>query len=205
MADLPIEPSLGETSTVDTAEMMEANIDTDADAQERGRLKRRRQSSQHSPRRASSPSRGHDRHSGSRYRVHHRKHHRPSSPTSSSISPPTSVQKKTRRRSDAEPDHTFRGRARNRSSSRCRTRSPILEYEDAFLDNEEDVKRYRKRSAPPSRHRIDGGGELRRLRSYPNLYKEDRRDSKGEDEKESHVVKPDEYEEATAENHSAKD
>lgn len=157
-------------------------IEPEADAEERGRLKRRRQSSQHSPRRASSPSRGHDRNSGSRYREHHRKHHRPSSPTSS-VSPPTSDQKKTRRRSDAEPDHTFRGRARNRSGSRGRTRSPILEADDACVESEDDVKRFRKRSAPPSRHRIDDsdeGGEVRRQRSYPNLYKEDRRDSKGE-------------------------
>jgi len=100
------------------------------------------------------------------------------------------VQKKTRRRSDAEPDHTFRGRARNRSGSRGRTRSPILEDEDACVESEEDMRRYRKRSAPPSRRRVDGtdeAGELRRLRSYPNLYKQDRRDSKIENEKEPHV------------------
>jgi len=112
------------------------------------------------------------------------------------------VQKKTRRRSDAEPDHTFRGRARNRSGSRGRTRSPILEDEYACLESEEDVKRYRKRSAPPSRHRIDGAderGELRRLRSYPNLYKEDRRDSKGENEKELHVVYHADYGKGVAE------
>ncbi|KAF1832683.1 hypothetical protein BDW02DRAFT_570775 [Decorospora gaudefroyi] len=153
----------------------------DVDAEERGRLKRRRQSSLHSPRRASSPSRGHERNSGSRYREHHRKHHRPSSP-GSSISPPKSIEKKMRRRSDAEPDHTFRGRARNRSSSRGRTRSPILEGEDVAVGSDEEVTRYRKRSAPPSRHRADDGRKdegVRRQRSYPNLYKEDRRDSKG--------------------------
>ena len=113
------------------------------------------------------------------------------------------MQRKTRRRSDAEPDHTFRGRARNRSGSRGRTRSLILEDEDVCPESEEDVKRYRKRSAPPSRHRLDGaddGGELRRLRSYPNLYKEDRRDSKGENEKESHVVYPADYGDGAAEN-----
>ncbi|KAH7379540.1 hypothetical protein BKA66DRAFT_571362 [Pyrenochaeta sp. MPI-SDFR-AT-0127] len=157
----------------------------DADAEERGRLKRRRLTS-HSPRRASSPSRGHDRKSGSRYQQHHRKHHRPSSPTSS-VSPPTTAQKKTRRRSDAEPDHTFRGRARNRSGSRRRTRSPILEGENAYEDvfEEDDERdRFRKRSAPPSRPRMDGtdqGTDIRRQRSYPNLYKEERRDSMGED------------------------
>jgi hypothetical protein len=146
---------------------------TEVDTEERGRLDQRRQSSQHSPRRASSPSRGHDRRSGSRYREHHRKHHRPSSPTSS-ISPPTVVQKKTRRRSDAEPDHTFRGRARNRS----RTRSPIVEGENVGVGSGDDERRYRKRSQPPSRHGEEGRGEIRRQRSYPNLYMEDRRDSK---------------------------
>jgi len=147
------------------------------EAEERGRLKRRRQPSV-SPRRASSPSRGHERTSGSRYREHHRKHHRASSP-SSSISPPTIAQKKTRRRSDAEPDHTFRGRARNRSGSRRRTRSPILEGDD---DREEFLRTFRRRSQPPSRHKIDEedeGAELRRQRSY-HKFSEDRRDSKGE-------------------------
>jgi hypothetical protein len=186
MPDLPAESATLQTIATDIPTI----IEPDTDAEERGRLKRRRQSSQHSPRRASSPSRGHDRNSGSRYREHHRKHHRPSSPTSS-VSPPTSAQKKTRRRSDAEPDHTFRGRARNRSSSRGRTRSPLLEADDACVESEDDVKRFRKRSAPPSRHRVDGadkGGEVRRQRSYPNLYKEDRRDSKGEGEGKTHEV-----------------
>jgi hypothetical protein len=151
---------------------------SEVDSEERGRLNQRRQSSQHSPRRASSPSRGHDRRSASRYREHHRKHHRPSSPTSS-VSPPTAVQKKTRRRSDAEPDHTFRGRARNRS----RTRSPILEGADVAVGSDGEERRYRKRSQPPSRHGDEGRGEIRRQRSYPNLYKEDRRDSKAEEVK----------------------
>lgn len=158
-------------------------VEPDTDADERGRLKRRRQSS-HSPRRALSPSRGHDRDSGSRYQGHHRKHHRPSS--SSSISPPPSVQKKTRRRSDAEPDHTFRGRARKRSIDRARTQSSLIEDEDVFLESDEEVKKFTKRSAPPSRHRVDEedlAAELRRQRSYPNLYKVDRRDSKSESEK----------------------
>jgi hypothetical protein len=169
-----------DTATTDIPTIVEPDIDAD----ERGRLKRRRQSSQSSPRRAPSPSRGHDRNSGSRYRQHHRKHHRPSS-AGSSVSPPTSGQKKTRRRSDAEPDHTFRGRVRNRSGDRGRTRSPILEGDGAVEDSEDDVREFRKRSAPPSRHRVDGpneGGEVRRQRSYPNLYEEtqERRDSKEE-------------------------
>lgn len=146
--------------------------------EERGRLKRRRMSS-HSPRRASSPSRGHDRKSGSRYRRHHRKHRRPSSPLSS-ISPPTTEQKKSRRRSDAEPDHTFRGRARNRSGSRRQTKSPISEIEALGIESEEDRKKMRKRSQPRSRHRVDGPEDddvIRRQRSYPNLYKAERNDS----------------------------
>jgi hypothetical protein len=180
MAEAPDHPVSRHTSSLDVPIII---IESEPDAEERGRLKRRRKSS-HSPPRASSPSRGHDRNSGSRYREHHRKHHRPSSPTSS-VSPPTSAQKKTRRRSDAEPDHTFRGRARNRSGSRGRTRSPILE-DDVAVESEKEVevKRFRKRSAPPSRHRGEGaeeGGDIRRQRSYPNLYKEDRRDSKGEE------------------------
>jgi hypothetical protein len=157
--------------------IMEA--EAEKEAEERGRLKRRRHGS-HSPRRASSPSRGHERNSGSRYREHHRKHHRPSSP-SSSISPPTVAMKKSRRRSDAEPDHTFRGRMRNRSGSRGRTRSPILEGEDG---EQQSLRTVRKRSQPPSRHQLDeveGGNELRRQRSYRKLHSADRRDSKGED------------------------
>ncbi|KAF2847069.1 hypothetical protein T440DRAFT_404388 [Plenodomus tracheiphilus IPT5] len=116
-------------------------VEPERDSEERGRLKRRRMSS-HSPRRASSPSRGHDRHSGSRYRQHHRKHHRPSSPT-----------------------------------------SPIFEDGSLHVGSEEGLKRMRKRSQPPSRQRVDGAEddvEIRRQRSYPNLYKADRRDSKGD-------------------------
>lgn len=69
--------------------------------------------------------------------------------------------KKNRRRSDAEPDHTLRGRAR-------RSRSPIIEGEE---------REVRKRSQPPSRHRVRGEedgdeGALRRQRSFPNLYRE---------------------------------
>jgi hypothetical protein len=169
--------SSDEDSTSPKIVVTEAEVDKEAE--ERGRLKRRRHGS-HSPRRASSPSRGHDRNSGSRYREHHRKHHRPSSP-SSSISPPTVAMKKSRRRSDAEPDHTFRGRMRNRSGSRGRSRSPILEGED---DEQQGLRTVRKRSQPPSRHQMDeveGENELRRQRSYRKLHSGDRRDSKGED------------------------
>ena len=55
------------------------------------------------------------------------------------------------------------------------------------VGSEDEVKRFRKRSKPPSRHRVDGEGQggngIRRQRSYPNLYKEDRRDSMGEEVK----------------------
>jgi hypothetical protein len=72
---------------------------------------------------------------------------------------------------------------RNRSGSQRRTRSPITETEG---DDEESPRTVRKRSQPPSRHRIeddDGeSAELRRQRSYHKLH-EARRDSKGEDSK----------------------
>ncbi|ORY03660.1 hypothetical protein BCR34DRAFT_573356 [Clohesyomyces aquaticus] len=144
----------------------------DTNSTSRGRHKRRRLAS-HSPPRSASPSRGHNRASGSRHRRHARAHHRPDSlsPSSSSMTPPHSLsplaKKKTkiRRRSDAEPDHNFRGRARKRS----RTRSPI---------EEEGSWGHRKRSPPPSRHRYgqreDGkgsGSTVRRQRSLPNLYR----------------------------------
>lgn len=178
MPDAPVEAAI----VHDTMAHVPIVVEPPGDAEERGRLKRRRHSSLHSPRRASSPSRGHDRTSGSRYRDHHRKHHRPSSPPSSR-SPASSTQKKTRRSSDGEADHTFRGRARNRSISRAMTRSLILEDENACTESEDDGKRFRRRSPPPSRHRANEtelGGEVRRQRSYPNLYKVDRRDSKGD-------------------------
>ena len=66
-----------------------------------------------------------------------------------------------------------------------------MEADDVCVESDDDVRRFRKRSAPPSRHRIeeaDEGGEVRRQRSYPNLYKEDRRDSKGEGERKAHGV-----------------
>lgn len=94
--------------------------------------------------------------------------------------PVAAAQKKQRRRSDAEPDHTFRGRARNRSGNRERSNSPIVEDDDVSV---EEVRELRKRAQPPSRPRVDkeqDEGELRRQRSYPNLY---RKDSKGEAEK----------------------
>lgn len=147
--------------------------EADPEAEERGRLKRRRMSS-HSPPRATSPSRGHERDSGSRHRHHHRHHRRDSE--SASMTPPA-ASKKQRRRSDAEPDHTFRGRVRNRSGSRERTGSPIFEDDDA---SEGEVRVLRKRAQPPSRPRAEAEDvevELRRQRSYPNLY---RKDSKGD-------------------------
>jgi hypothetical protein len=172
------EPWISSDEDKPSPKIVITGADVEKEMEERGRLKRRRQGSL-SPRRASSPSRGHDRRSGSRYREHHRKHHRPSSPASS-ISPPTITMKKSRRRSDAEPDHTFRGRMRNRSSSRGRTRSPILEGED----DEQHGRTVRRRSQPPSRHQMadaEEENELRRQRSYRKLHSEDRRDSKGED------------------------
>lgn len=145
----------------------------------RGRLKRRRLSS-HSPIRSISPSRGHDRDSGSRHRQHYRKHQRASSRSSFSITPPPlPVNKKNRRRSDAEPDHTLRGRARNRSHSRNRTRSPISEGEE----NENEERVHRRRSPPPSRHRSESAVDARRQRSLPNMYRGQRGRGKGEDQR----------------------
>ena len=163
----------------DVPVIIESDADADTEAEERGRLKRRRKSS-HSPPRAASPSRGHDRDSGSRHRHHRRNFHRDSE--SASMTPPPGAygQKKQRRRSDAEPDHTFRGRARNRSGSRERTGSPIFEDDDA---SEEEVRELRRRAQPPSRPRADieeDEVELRRQRSYTKLH---RKDSKGEGQK----------------------
>jgi peptidyl-prolyl isomerase G (cyclophilin G) len=121
----------------------------------RGRHHRRRTST---PNRSPSPSRGHGRHSASRYRHHHRRHHRDDS-SSRSATPPT----KDRRRSDASPDHNLRGRPRQRS--RPRSRSPILEDDSASPE----PKHYRKRSPPPSRPRSKSPGH-RRQRSLPNQY-----------------------------------
>jgi hypothetical protein len=60
-----------------------------------------------------------------------------------------------------------------------------LEGEDVGVGSEDEVKRFRKRSQPPSRHRVDGEGQggsgIRRQRSYPNLYEEDRRDNMDEE------------------------
>lgn len=143
------------------------------EAEQRGRLKRRRRMSSHSPVRAPSPSRGHERDSGSRHRHHHRKHHRADS--SCSITPASEVvERKNRRRSDAEPDHTFRGRVRNRS--RSRSRRAISEAEGADDDEDRWVREGRKRGVPPSRARLLGeegdalDRELRRQRSMKNLY-----------------------------------
>jgi hypothetical protein len=183
---------IGYTKYSETPTIVEPGMDAEAEAEaeERGRFKRRRMSS-HSPLRAASPSRGHERDSGSRHRHHHRNHHRDSE--SASMTPPPAAQKKQRRRSDAEPDHTFRGRARNRSGSRERTGSPIFEDDDDGASeianaSEAEVRELRKRAQPPSRPREaeEEEGELRRQKSYPNLY---RKDSKGEMEKEKVAAK----------------
>lgn len=139
----------------------------------RGRLKRRRQST-HSPPRATSPSRGHDRASGSRHRHHYRKHQRAMSlSTTSSITPRSSATPplstlQNRRSSDAHMDHTLRGRVRERSWEARRTRSPVLEGEEESTQNQ----RERKRSPPPSRHRSASQVDGRRQRSLPNIYQE---------------------------------
>ncbi|CAI6337089.1 unnamed protein product [Periconia digitata] len=161
---------------------------TKLDAEPRGRLKRRRRMSSHSPPapRATSPSRGHDRDSGSRHRHHHRKHHRADS--SSSATPPPGLVGgvNRRRRSDAEPDHTLRGRVRNRSRSRS---GRVISEEDGDSDGgggedgtyeseERGVRerRRRRRDVPPSRARVlgeDGQAvdrEMRRQRSLRNMY-----------------------------------
>jgi hypothetical protein len=122
------------------------------------------------PRRSPSPSRAHDRPSGSRHRHHHRNHHRDSSSPSllsgsDSATPPRSAKKYRRRRSDAEPDHTFRGRARKFSRSRSR----IAEGQGEDQEEEYQEKR-RKRSPPPSRHRSESAVDARRQRSLPNTY-----------------------------------
>lgn len=144
--------------------------------EERGRLKRRRQGS---PRRSPSPSRAHDRPSGSRHRHHHRNLHRESSSSSlmsgsDSATPPRAAKKYRRRRSDAEPDHTFRGRARNFS----RSKSPIDEGQDEEHEEAYQEKR-KKRSPPPSRHRSESAVDARRQRSLPNLYKKGQRGREG--------------------------
>ncbi|KAF2707323.1 hypothetical protein K504DRAFT_458757 [Pleomassaria siparia CBS 279.74] len=142
-------------------------------AEQRGRirLKRRRKSS-HSP--ISRPHRGFllcDREQRDQNAVH-----TSSSYSSLSASPdPTPILKKTRRRSDAEPDHTLRGRARKRSSTRDdeKENRPIPEEDNEAIQHENGK---RKRSKPPSRHRSESGtnGEavVRRQRSLPNLYNE---------------------------------
>jgi hypothetical protein len=79
---------------------------------------------------------------------------------------------------------------RNRSGSRGRTRSPILEGDD---DDQEGRRTVRKRSQPPSRHQrdeVEEENELRRQRSYHKLHSEHRRDSKGEDAEPMEGTKP---------------
>lgn len=157
-----------------------AGAEAEAEAEERGRMKERQAQSSHSPARAVSPSRGHERDSATRHRHHHRLHERPASP-GCSITPPAARQemgkskKKQRRSSDAEADHTFRGRVRKRSGSRGRSRSPVIDEESDASGAE--TKAFRRRSRPPSGHREQHDGrqpnEQRRQRSYPNLYQRD--------------------------------
>jgi hypothetical protein len=107
---------------------------------------------------------------------------------SPSYTPLGRIKNTRRRRSDAEPDHTLRGRARNRSESR--SRSPILEGED-----EAGLRVVRKRSQPPSRgwmerddaEAVDGlSGGMRRQRSFPNLYKDGRGRGRGRQDSGAH-------------------
>lgn len=138
------------------------------DTEHRGRstrLKRRRKSS-HSPERFhrvrpdthDARTRVHDSDSGS---------------DSESSVPSPSAKKKSRRRSDAEPDHTLRGRARKRECSRNGVATPISESGSGG-DGEEGYRRgKRRRSSPPSRRSesLEGDEEVRRQRSLPNLYR----------------------------------
>jgi hypothetical protein len=95
--------------------------------------------------------------------------------SSTSPSPPRSA-KKSRRRSDAELDHTLRGRARKRTPTPCDNRQDDT---NAIAEEEEVWEgRGRKRSQEPSRHfsrsTKDGDTGVRRQRSFPNLYNGDR-------------------------------
>ena len=142
----------------------------------RGRLKRRRTSSR-TPPRPTSPSRGHTRHSGVGYEYDRHRHRR----ASSSFADATTVLHKRRRRSDAEPDHTLRGRVRQRSGSP--SRSLIFQVEEKI------PRAVRKRSQPPSRRRLGQGSQskrredlVRRLRNHPNLYRQDPEQAEGDRE-----------------------
>lgn len=152
----------------------------------RGRKRRRHSAISASPERSPSPSRGHGRRSASRHREKRRwRHHRTTSSERSDFSDVSrhgrSSPDRRRRRSDAEPDHTFRGRARNRS--RSRTEDAIQETSSEELDEgqangidrpQAAVKALaRKRSPPPSRGSRspkEKSQDHRRQRSLPNQY-----------------------------------
>lgn len=137
----------------------------------RGRHKRRHTDSQSRSRsRSRSPSRGHTRPSASRHRHSHR-HRRqrgpdgtPDAATAPSSRSPT---RQERRRSDAEVDHTQRGRPRQRH----RSGSPV----------NEDDGRMRKRSTEPSRRTSPSPG-YRRQRSLPNQYEPHQERQRARDE-----------------------
>lgn len=154
----------------------EPSLPSDTEETPRGRLKRRRPPT-HSPTRSPSPCRAHDRRSASRYRhTHHqRKHHRAlslSQPSSSRSTTPQPQGLRNRRRSETHADHGLRGRSRIRSPDDRRTQSPVLEGEEE--EAEEGRGNRRKRSQPPSRRRSGSAvGDVRRQRSFPNLYRED--------------------------------
>lgn len=150
----------------------------------RGRKRRRHSAISASPERSPSPSRGHGRRSASRHREKRRwRHHRTTSSERSDFSDASRPGRASqdRRRSDAEPDHTFRGRARNRS--RSRTEEVIQETSSEELDDGQTngadrsapaVKALRRRRSPPpsrgSRSPKDKSQEQRRQRSLPNQY-----------------------------------
>lgn len=187
-----LDPSTGKMAvgkTIIPSIEVEASEPPSRSSPTRGRKRRRHSAVSASPTRSPSPSRGHGRKSGSRHRDKRRwRHHRTTSSERSDFSSPSrqgSAKKvlEQRRRSDAEADHTFRGRPRNRS--RSRTKSVIEESgnEEAMNEAEEmlgkgkmEVTR-RKRSLPPSRGSRtpntaeDQSPEYRRQRSLPNQYR----------------------------------
>lgn len=175
---------------VPSVETIHEPIDTPPHASPaRGRKRRRHSAISASPAdRSPSPSRGHGRKSASRHREKRRwRHHRTTSSERSDFSSVSRHEKSSpakRRRSDAQADHTFRGRARERS--RSRTENAIAETSIERLENGQvesapraklSVKApRRKRSLPPSRgsrsatRTGDESPQQRRQRSLPNQY-----------------------------------
>jgi hypothetical protein len=135
----------------------------------RGRHKRRHSDSA-SRSRSPSPSRGHTRRSASRHRHRQRRSKREGSQaTSGSTTPPA----RNQRRSHGSPDHNLRGRIRQRS----RSQSPIQDRESANGDQE--TRKHRRRSPPPSRPQSPTKSPgHRRQRSLPNQYKDWRDDGR---------------------------